>query len=427
MNFKELYKASKEKIKGAILDMWRDTAPDMYEQYKNQLEAIVEKGVSDNIVVENMAQWEACENDDWKNIINENIWGKIERTNDNTIRKIKHSFSPFKHQYNSWYSLLEQNKSIVVTSGTGSGKTECFMVPLIHSLTKDQPEGGRNQAVEAIFLYPLNALMEDQKSRLNDYISLSGKELKFAVYNGNTPEREEPEEWFDNEIATREAIRIEKPNILLTNPSMLEYMLLRSRDNGLFTSELKWIVIDETHTFNGAAGAELAMLIRRILKACGIEDASKVKFATSSATIGSGDDAQNKLKKFISDITGQKVENIEVISGRRSEPKCEDNTIKELLQKKDFIYLRELIKDGDTVEEKLARMDELAEKGLRVRLHFYLQALNFGLYVNPTELENDKFKLATSIPLIEGKIDNHYLDAYYCTECGAILGFGEKD
>lgn len=426
MNFKELYKASKEKIKGAILDMWRDTAPDMYEQYKNQLEAIVEKGVSDNIVVENMAQWEACENDDWKNIINENIWGKIERTNDNTIRKIKHSFSPFKHQYNSWYSLLEQNKSIVVTSGTGSGKTECFMVPLIHDLTKDQQDG-RNQAVEAIFLYPLNALMEDQKSRLNDYISLSGKELRFAVYNGNTPEREEPQEKYDNEVATRVAIRTEKPNILLTNPSMLEYMLLRSKDNELFTSDLKWIVIDETHTFNGAAGAELAMLIRRILKACRIEDASKVKFATSSATIGSGDDAQNKLKKFISDITGQKVENIEVISGRRSEPKCEDNTIKELLQKKDFIYLRELIKDGDTVEEKLARMDELAEKGLRVRLHFYLQALNFGLYVNPTELENDKFKLATSIPLIEGKIDNHYLDAYYCTECGAILGFGEKD
>lgn len=427
MNFKELYKASKEKVKGAILDMWRDTAPEMYEQYKNQLEAIVEKGISDNIVVENMAQWEACENDDWKNIVNENIWGKIERTNDNTIRKIKHSFSPFKHQYNSWHSLLKQNKSIVVTSGTGSGKTECFMVPLIHSLTKDQPEGGRKQAVEAIFLYPLNALMEDQKSRLNDYISLSGKELKFAVYNGNTPERDEPEERFDNEVATREAIRRDKPNILLTNPSMLEYMLLRSNDNGLFTSELKWIVIDETHTFNGAAGAELAMLIRRILKACGIEDANKVKFATSSATIGSGDDAQSKLKKFISDITGQKVENIEVISGRRSEPKCEDNTIKELLQKKDFIYLRELIKDGDTVEEKLARIDELAEKGLRVRLHFYLQALNFGLYVNPTELENDKFKLATSIPLVEGKIDNHYLDAYYCTECGAILGFGEKD
>ena len=166
MNFKELYKASKEKVKGAILDMWRDTAPEMYEQYSAQLEAIVEKGVGDNIVVENMAQWEACENDDWKNIVNENIWGKIERTNDNTIRKIKHSFSPFKHQDNSWYSLLEQNKSIVVTSGTGSGKTECFMVPLIHDLTKDQ-QGGRKRAVEAIFLYPLNALMEDQKSRVN--------------------------------------------------------------------------------------------------------------------------------------------------------------------------------------------------------------------------------------------------------------------
>ena len=103
MNFKLLYEASKGKVKDAILGMWKDTAPMMYEQYKDQLEAIVKQGVSDNIVVENMAQWEAYDCDDWKEIVNENIWGKIERTNDNTIRKIKHGFSPFKHQYNSWY------------------------------------------------------------------------------------------------------------------------------------------------------------------------------------------------------------------------------------------------------------------------------------------------------------------------------------
>lgn len=427
MNFRLLYEASRDKVKDAILGMWKDTAPEMYEKYQGQLETIVAQGVSDNIVVENMAQWEDYNSDDWKDIVNEKIWGKIVRDNDGReIERVSHNYRPFKHQYQSWKTLLKDNKSIVVTTGTGSGKTECFMVPLVHNLTVNQTEGVRKQAVEAIFLYPLNALMEDQKARLNDYISLSEKDLKFAVYNGSTPQSGELNEMFKNEIATRDAIRRDKPNILLTNPSMLEYMLLRSEDSGLFTKDLKWIVIDEAHTFNGAAGAELAMLIRRILKACGVE-ANKVKFATSSATIGGGDDAQNKLKKFISDITGQNEDKIEVISGSRSVPSCQDETIKNKLQKNDFIYLRDLISEGDTIERKLEIVDGLAEnEGLRVRLHFYLQALNFGLYLNPTELENGKFKLSTSIPLVEGKIDNRYLDAYYCSKCGAILGLGKK-
>ena len=81
MNFKELHKASKEKVKDAILDMWRDTAPEMYEQYSAQLETIVEKSISDNIVVENMAQWESYD-EDWRSIVNENIWRKIKRDKD---------------------------------------------------------------------------------------------------------------------------------------------------------------------------------------------------------------------------------------------------------------------------------------------------------------------------------------------------------
>ena len=427
MSFKKLYVDSKSRITETIINMWKENSPKMVEKYAEQLENIILKCISDNIVVENMAHWEPADNDnDWRDVVNENIWRK--RDKDNNI--VINTFRPYKHQYESWKTLLNDNKSIVVTSGTGSGKTECFMVPLVHDLTKNQNGDSRRQAVEALFLYPLNALMEDQKQRMDNYIAFSEKDLKFAVYNGNTPEDENSPKYdnsnlYKNEILTRKEIRDKKPNILFTNPSMLEYMLLRKVDSDLFTNELKWIVIDETHTYKGSAGAELAMLIRRVLKACG-KTADEIKFATSSATIGSGDEAKSKLKEFISRITGQSQDKIEVIEGHRTEPNVKDEHIKKSLKERDFVLLKELIKEG-SVEDKLAKLDELADNGLRVRLHFYLQTLNMGLYVDPRKTEGEQLVLSNAIPLKDGKLDNHYLDAYYCKECGAVLGYGEMD
>ena len=435
MSFKRLYVDSKSKIAETVINMWKENSPKMVERYDEQLKNIIIKCISDNIVVENMAHWEPAANDlDWRYVVNEKIWRK--RDKDNNI--VENKFTPYKHQYESWKTLLDDNKSIVVTSGTGSGKTECFMVPLVHDLTRDQNDY-RRQAVEALFLYPLNALMEDQKLRMDNYITFSERDLKFAVYNGNTPENENSPKFdyerddngniikpYQNEILTRDEIRRERPNILFTNPSMLEYMLLRKVDSDLFTKELKWIVIDETHTYKGSAGAELAMLIRRVLKACG-KDANDIKFATSSATIGSGDkEAKSKLKEFISNITGQELDKIEVIEGRRTEPKVDDGRIKNSLKEKDFVLLKDLISEG-AIEEKLAKLDELADAGLRIRLHYYLQTLNMGLFVDPRKVEDGKFVLSNTIPLEDGKLDKHYLDAYYCKECGAVLGYGEMD
>lgn len=427
MNFKQLYTDSKSQIAEAIIGNWKEIAPKMVERYGKQLDNIISKCISDNIVVENMAHWTPALNDtDWRHIVSPKIWRKKNKQGE----VVEMGYPPYEHQYKSWKALLNDNKSIVVTSGTGSGKTECFMVPLVHNLTKDLTDGGeRKKAVEAIFLYPLNALMEDQKERIDNYITFSEKNLKFAVYNGTTPETcTDDDSGFKNEIISRNEIRNEKPNILFTNPSMLEYMLLRKKDSGLFTNELKWIVIDETHTYKGAAGAELAMLIRRILKACGT-DATRVKFATSSATIGSDDAAKVELKKFISQITGQPETQIEIVEGFRTEPKYIDNDKKKLLNDKNFVLLKELIPEG-TIEEKLEKLDEWTKKenGLRIRLHYYLQTLSQGLYINPHNVQESQFLLSRSIPLDdEGKLDMCYLDAFYCKECGAILGYGELD
>lgn len=428
MDFLKLYQSAKTQIKEAILNMWKESAPELSEQYFKQLDSIIDTCVSDNIVVENMAHWTGSTDDKWKDIVNPLIWRRKNKQDERIIEPIP--YRPYKHQFESWKTLLDDNwKSIVVTSGTGSGKTECFMVPLIHALTKDSGSE-RKQAVEAIFLYPLNALMEDQKERLDNYISFSEKKLNFAVYNGNTPETANSptfneDDLFENEIGTRDDIRTQKPNILLTNPSMLEYMLLRHQDKELFSNELKWIVIDETHTFKGSAGAELAMLIRRILKACG-RTPDQVRFATSSATIGDSEDAAVALKQFISDITGQETDKIEIIRGFRSEPSTSDLSIKSKLAENDFILLKDLIKDG-TIEEKLEKLNSICNDGLRVRLHYYLQALNHGLYVNLEDVTDGMFDLWTYMPLDGGKLCQHFLEANYCTECGSLLGYGEMD
>lgn len=207
-------------------------------------------------------------------------------------------FGPYEHQYQAWKTLLSEKSpegkpmSICVTTGTGSGKTECFMLPLVKDLTSD--EGlVKQKSVKAIFIYPLNALMEDQKERLEKL--LAGTNLTYTVYNGdlpetmpkpdnNTPEAQRVRQKIDeirglvkdsegNPVKdaegnlvyrfpkiryTREMVRKNPPDIVLTNPTMLEYILLRKKDESLIRPELqslRWIVIDETHTYSGAGAA----------------------------------------------------------------------------------------------------------------------------------------------------------------------------
>ena len=398
MNFKELYNANSERIKESIIGMWKETSPELIEKHGEQLKQILQNNIGKSVVVENMSNWESTpDNIKWRSIINPKIWRSWSKENPNEI--VPNKFSPYYHQYKSWNALLNENKSIVVTSGTGSGKTECFMVPLIHDLTKDQ------------------------KERMNDYITFSEKKLKFAVYNGSTPETGGGTD-FEHEIVSRKDIRSKKPNILFTNPTMLEYMLLRKKDFSLFTDKLKWIVIDETHTFNGSAGAELALLLRRVLDACGKEP-NKIKFATSSATVG---DKKDDLIQFISDITGQERGQIMVIEGKRTLPKVLTQEKAELLLNKNFVSLDELIPDEpQSIEEKIEQINNWADKkdGLKVRLHFFIKSLNGGLYVNPRNDEGDKFNLLTHVGLdAYGKVDKNPLNAYYCKECGAVLGKG---
>ncbi len=239
------------------------------------------------------------------------------------------NWKPFTHQLASWRSLLEKKHSVVVTSGTGSGKTECFMVPVLDDLFREYRESGTTPlvGVRALFLYPLNALINSQRERLNAWTQTFGNGIRYCLYNGNTEELQakvrSEQLQKPNEILSRELMREQPAPILVTNGTMLEYMMVRQVDAPILRrsreqKSLRWIVLDEAHTYVGSQAAELALQLRRVMTSFGVTPAD-VRFVATSATIA-GEGAAEQLKQFLSDISGVPVEQIDVWGGSRVIP-----------------------------------------------------------------------------------------------------------
>ncbi|MBM3318548.1 MAG: DEAD/DEAH box helicase, partial [Candidatus Eisenbacteria bacterium] len=174
----------------------------------------------------------------------------------------------YAHQQEAIEHILA-GRNTIVSSGTGSGKTEAFLLPILdHCLRHPGP------GIRALILYPMNALANDQYERFARF--LAGTGVTFARYTGDTPESEEaaakqgkerrPETLCREAIWYREEIRRPQthPNILMTNYAMLEFLLLRKEDRQLFDESLRFLVLDEVHTYGGARGVEVACLIRRL-------------------------------------------------------------------------------------------------------------------------------------------------------------------
>ncbi|CAG0903049.1 unnamed protein product [Cyprideis torosa] len=236
------------------------------------------------------------------------------------------SLKPYKHQLNAWNVLLdEQPKSAVVTSGTGSGKTECFMIPILEDLVRErEKQGSALVGVRALFLYPLNALINSQQERLDAWTRTYGHDLRFCLYNGKTEERansvRKEQRLKPNQILSRELLRQEPAPILMTNATMLEYMLVRQVDAPILEisreqGSLRWIVLDEAHTYIGSQAAEISLLLRRVVEAFG-KNAKDIRFVATSATIA-GDDAKQQLTQYLADLAGVSTDQVEVIGGRR--------------------------------------------------------------------------------------------------------------
>lgn len=235
---------------------------------------------------------------------------------------------PYVHQVEAWEKLSEKTpKSLVVASGTGSGKTECFMVPILDSLVREKEQvKTKLVGVRALFLYPLNALINSQRDRFRAWTHAFGGDIRFCLYNGNTPETQPAhlQRANPNEVIDRKSLRQSPPSLLVTNATMLEYMLVRTDDAPILAQsqgKLQWVVLDEAHTYVGSQAAEAALLIRRVLLGFGVKP-EQVRFIATSATIGDPEgEAGQKLKNFLAEVAGVNRENVFLVAGQREIPR----------------------------------------------------------------------------------------------------------
>lgn len=236
------------------------------------------------------------------------------------------SMQPYKHQLEAWKHLTtEERRSVLVSSGTGSGKTECFLIPLLSDLAAETEAGGRLSGVRAIALYPLNALIASQQERLRAWTAPFGGKIRFGLYNGMTPDKlGRTEKRLPEQAQDRETLRSDPPPILVTNVTMLEYMIVRRIDRPLIENsrgKLRWIILDEAHGYVGSAAAEIALLIRRVLLTFGVR-AEDVRFVATSATIGGGAggtarEVTDELHRFLRDLSGADSARVKVVVGKR--------------------------------------------------------------------------------------------------------------
>lgn len=301
--------------------------------------------------------------------------------------------NPYLHQIESLENYY-RGKDLFVSTGTGSGKTECFMWPLATKLLMEQinsPDTWKIRGIRTIMLYPMNALVSDQMGRLRKMIG-NGKNgfhdiirkiapgsrvPQFGMYTGRTPypgennfdenvkyaetirrdiltQSEEVQDKLrelgkypskadlesfadrledqgailtdpnDAELVTRYEMQMFCPDILITNYSMLEYMLMRPIEKPIWQSTRNWLdssddnkllfIIDEAHMYRGSAGGEVALLIRRVLHKLGI-GRDRVQFILTSASVPSDD---TPIYKFACELSAQneKANNFKIISGK---------------------------------------------------------------------------------------------------------------
>jgi len=251
---------------------------------------------------------------------------------------------PYEHLYGHQETAIRaivEGRTTLISTGTGSGKTECFLYPIISRCLALRDEDA-SAGITAVLIYPMNALAEDQMGRLRGL--LAGTGVTFGMYVGTTPERtadvagERLPEGSSNadygqalerarrerretavhppeERCSREEMRTpgRQPRILVTNVKQLELLLTRQADVELFDdARLEFLVTDEAHTFSGAAGAETAALLRRLRAFCG-RDVSETTCVATSATLADRQTGAEAGRQFASRFFGVDPEQVEPV------------------------------------------------------------------------------------------------------------------
>jgi DEAD/DEAH box helicase domain-containing protein len=262
--------------------------------------------------------------------------------------------------------------AIIVTAPTGAGKTESFLLPMLDRLVRTKRGGS---GMRALLLYPMNALVNDQVTRLASWLD-SQNRLSFFHFTSETPEtagdaaRARLKARGAAHVLTREAARTGngRPDIVVTNYSMLEYMLCRPQDACFFDRALDVVVLDEAHLYQGTLAAEITLLLRRVFQRCGKRPEDILVLGTS-ATLGHGSPAEiaNQLSTFGAALTSRQQSDVKAIQGmaapRRFDALPRKESEFETFLESDLASLRTLTQrlDGTTILEcNVERAKQLA-------------------------------------------------------------------
>ncbi|MEV4173844.1 DEAD/DEAH box helicase [Nonomuraea sp. NPDC049709] len=218
-------------------------------------------------------------------------------------------FTPYTHQAVAFARLTSANghtpQPTLITTGTGSGKTESFLYPVLDHCRRER-EAGRT-GVKAVFLYPMNALATDQAERINDLLTQNSElgKLWAGLYIGDRAATQ-----YERVRTRRSDMQMSPPDILITNYKMLDLLLQREDDAPLWReSDIRYVVVDEFHTYDGAQGTDVAMLLRRLASAVGVSEKGRplgniCPVATSATLASETDDGVTHLLEVATDVFG---------------------------------------------------------------------------------------------------------------------------
>ena len=232
---------------------------------------------------------------------------------------------PHLHQLQAWQRLSSRGqmpRATLITTGTGSGKTECFLYPLLDHAHRESMR--KTPGIKAIVLYPMNALASDQAARFARAIwddeRLRGN-VRVGLFVGGEEGRYR-EMGPDHVIDNNDRLRSDPPDILLTNYRMLDLLLQRPKDTRLWAQNapdaLRYLVLDELHTYDGAQGTDVACLIRRLATRLG--SGEHLCAVGTSATVGGAAETKGELLKFAKTLFDQPFDDDAFIGESRLTP-----------------------------------------------------------------------------------------------------------
>ncbi len=340
----------------------------------------------------------------------------------------------YQHQENAIKRVIG-GQNIVVSTGTGSGKTESFLIPIFNQLIKEDENNELTPGVRALIIYPMNALANDQMERLRELLADYGQ-ITYGSYTGQTKDEFEkalleykalnngqvPNE---NELISRDQMKKTPPHILITNYAMLEYLMLRPEDSVFFdlnhSETWKFIVLDEAHVYNGSTGIEVSMLLRR-LKAKLQND--NLQYILTSATLG-GESDNIAVAEFATNLCNSEFSTANVVRAERIIHKTSKekyklnnefyNIIAELIDKKesDEVIITEIKKHIDYSSEFVLLEEILYDIFLHDELYWKIREL----LVEPKTVKS----VSDSLKMTEQEVANFVTVASKCDRDGDKL------